>query len=327
LLKHQIPIRTFANWDDAAPAFVEADLVAHCGDGTYGTDLSTLILTDVATGWVECHALLFHSTDQVVQGVARAHQLIPFPLCGVDTDNSGVFITNDLLEYCTREQITFTRGRLHRKNDQCYVEQKNGSIVRQFVGYDRYEGELAYRQLIELYRALRLYVNSFQPSLKLKEKQRDGIHTRRTYLPTKTPFERLCMTNVLTIEARAPLDAIFTALDPVRLLHQSGHLQEALWSHVRVAREESVSTSTKVPFRLDPTTSDSLPSPVPIHRQKRAYHHKHPERPQWWRTRLDPCAGVWGTVEAWLEAQPDLTGVAVFKRLPKEYCQERWYMS
>ena len=84
-----------------------------------------------------------------------------------------------------------------------------------------------------------------------------------------------------------------TALDPVRLLDQIGRLQEALWSHACVAREECVSASITVPFRLDPTTSDSLPSPVPIQRQKRAYHRKHPERPQWWRTRLDPFAEVW----------------------------------
>jgi hypothetical protein len=172
--------------------------------------------------------------------------------------------------------------------------------VRQFVGYDRYEGELAYCQLIELYRALRLYVNFFQPSLKLKEKQRDGIHTRRTYLPAKTPFERLCMTDVLTAEARTRLEAIFTALDPVRLLDQIRHLQQALWSHARIGDEEWVSTSTTIPFRLDPTASDSLPSPVPIQRQKRAYHRKHPEQPRWWRTRLDPFAEVWGSVETTL---------------------------
>jgi hypothetical protein len=105
----------------------------------------------------------------------------------------------------------------------------------------------------------------------------------------------------------------------VRLLDQIRHLQEALWRHARIGHEEWLSTSTTIPFRLDPTASDSLPSPVPIQRQKRAYHRKHPERPQWWRTRLDPFAEVWGSVEAWLEAQPDLTGVAVFKRLQKEY--------
>jgi hypothetical protein len=214
LLKRQIPVRTFADWDDSTPGFFEADLVAHCGDGTYGTYISTLVLTDVATCWVECQALLFRSTDQVIQGVTRARQLIPFPLSGLDTDNGGEFITNELLEYCEREQIGFTRGRVHRKNDQCYVEQKNGAVVRQFVGYDRYEGEQAYRQLIELYRALRLYVNFFQPSLKLKEKRLEGTRTRRSYLPAKTPFERLCQADVLAAEGRKRLEEIFAALDP-----------------------------------------------------------------------------------------------------------------
>ena len=319
LLKHQIPVRTFADWDDAAPGFFEADLVAHCGDGTYGMFLSTLVLTDVATGWVECQALLFRSTDQVIQGMTRARKLIPFSLSGLDTDNGGEFITNDLLEYCTREQITFTRGRLHRKNDQCYVEQKNGAVVRQFVGYDRSEGEHAYRQLIELYRALRLYVNFFQPSLKLKDKERDGTRVRRTYLPAKTPFERLRQAHVLTTEATTRLETIFAALDPVRLLEQIGRLQEALWTHARVGRAAAEEPSRAVPFLLDPASAETIPPPAPLQRQKRAYHRKHPERPRWWRTRLDPFADVWGTVEGWLEAQPELTGVAVFKRLQQEY--------
>lgn len=164
LLKHQIPIRTFADWDAATPGFVEADLVAHCGDGTYGTFLSALIVTDVATGWVECQALLYRSGDQVIQGITRARQLIPFPLLGIDTDNDSEFITNELISYCAEAAISFTRGRAYHKNDQCYVEQKNGAVVRQFVGYGRFEGEQAYHQLIELYRALRLYVNFFQPT-------------------------------------------------------------------------------------------------------------------------------------------------------------------
>jgi hypothetical protein len=124
LLKRQIPVRTFADWDEAIPGFVEADLVAHCGDGTYGTYLSTLVLTDVATGWVECQALVYRSCDQVIQGITRARQLIPFPLRGLDTDNGSEFITTELISYCVEAQISFTRGRAYHKNDQCYVEQK-----------------------------------------------------------------------------------------------------------------------------------------------------------------------------------------------------------
>jgi hypothetical protein len=229
LLKRQIPVRTFADWDTAAPGFFEADLVAHCGRRAEGAFLSTLVLTDVATGWVECQALLYRSQDQVLQGLTRARQLIPFPLLGLDTDNGGEFINAELIAYCAREQISFTRGRTYEKNDQCFVEQKNGAVVRHFVGYDRLEGEAAYRQLVELYRALRLYVNFFQPSLKLKEKRRTGKAVRRIYEGAQTPFERLSATSVLTPELQTRLDTIFTTLDPFRLLEQIGQLQEALW--------------------------------------------------------------------------------------------------
>ena len=214
MLKRQIPVRTFADWNDAAPGFFEADLVAHCGERPDGAFLSTLVLTDVATGWVECQALLYRSQDQMLQGLTRARQRIPFPVLGSDTDNGGECINTDLVAYCDQEQITFTRSRPYQKNDQCFVEQKNGAVVRQFVGYDRFEGEPAYRQRVERYRALRLYVNFFQPSMKLKEKRREGTHVRRSYAPAQTPFERLCATTVVPEERHARLDAIFPARDP-----------------------------------------------------------------------------------------------------------------
>jgi len=171
LLKHKVPIRTCAEWDDVRPGFMEADLVAHCGTRAEGPYLSSLVLTDVATGWTECLPLLHHGYNDVLQALDQARGLLPVPLLGLDTDNGSEFLNYPLLEYCARAKITFTRGRAYRKNDQCYVEQKNGSIVRQIVGYDRFEGDLAYHQLAELYRALRLYVNVFQPSLKLVLKQ------------------------------------------------------------------------------------------------------------------------------------------------------------
>ena len=174
LLKHKVPIRTFAEWDEVRPGFMEADLVAHCGTRAEGPYLSSLVLTDVATGWTECLPLLRHGYDDVIRALDQVRLLLPFPLRGLDTDNGSEFLNYPVLEYCARAEITFTRGRAYRKNDQCYVEQKNGSMVRQIVGYDRFEGELAYHQLAELYRALRLYVNVFQPSLKLHLKRREG---------------------------------------------------------------------------------------------------------------------------------------------------------
>lgn len=178
LLKHQIPIRTFADWDDAEPGFFEADLVAHCGTSAEGSFLQTFTLTDVATGWTECLPLLYRAQHAVLTALDRADVLLPFPIRGLDTDNGSEFLNAELFAYCVQHAITFTRGRVARKNDRCDVEQKNGSIVRHFVGYDRFEGELAYRQLGELYRALRLYVNFFQPSMKLKAKRREGALRR-----------------------------------------------------------------------------------------------------------------------------------------------------
>jgi hypothetical protein len=161
-LKQQIPIRTFEEWKETRPGFLEADLVAHCGTGIEGGYLYTLTLTDVATGWTDCLPFLYRGQEAVLAALQRARMLFPSPILGIDTDNGGEFINEALIAYCEQEHITFTRGRPSLKNDQCFVEQKNGAIVRQVVGYDRFVGEHAYRQLTELtelYRALRLYVN------------------------------------------------------------------------------------------------------------------------------------------------------------------------
>ena len=174
LLKQRIPIRTFEEWKETRPGFLEADLVAHCGTDIEGGYLYTLTLTDIATGWTECLPLLYRSQETVLAALQQARVLFPFPILGIDTVNGGEFINDSLMAYCEQEQITFTRGRPYLKNDQCFVEQKNGAIVRQAVGYDRLVGAQAYRQLTELYRALRLYVNFFQPSMKLLAKQREG---------------------------------------------------------------------------------------------------------------------------------------------------------
>jgi hypothetical protein len=190
--------------------------------------------------------------------------------------------------------------------------------VRQFVGYDRFEGERAYRQLIELYRAIRLYVNFFQPSLKLKEKRLEGTTTRRSYLPAETPFARLCTSTVLSAEEQVRLEAIFAALDPVRLLAQIGQLQDALWAQATLPGAVPSAAAATLPFSLDPHAPIAPESP-PLQRQKRPYHWKAPKKARYWRTRLDPFALVWAEVEGWLEAHPEMTGVTVFQRLRAAY--------
>ncbi len=174
LLTHQIPVRTFADWDDDRPGFLEIDLVSHGGESASGEYLHSLVLTDVATQWTECIALLNRGEQAVGTAIAPARTLLPVPVLGLDSDNGGEFINHHLVRYCEREQITFTRCRPDKKNDQCHVEQKNYSIVRQTIGYDRYEGAVAYLALAAVYAPLRRYTNYFQPSVQLASKQRDG---------------------------------------------------------------------------------------------------------------------------------------------------------
>ena len=331
LLKQQIPVRTFAAWSDVRPGFVEADLVAHCGGTAEGVFLYTLTLTDVATGWTECLPLLHRGQDAVVQALTYARRLLPFPLLGLDTDNGAEFINAAVLAYCAETETTFTRGRVANSNDQCFVEQKNGSIVRQLVGYDRYAGEPAYRQLAELYRAVRLYVNFFQPSLKLQKKRREGSRVRRTYDTARTPFQRVVASGVLDQPTRERLDAISEALDPVRLLRQMQTLQDALWRHAILppsAMAAHPAPTDALRFDLqtcggaaDGAASTGEVDAPPEADQRRRRYRRTPRTlgPRTYRTRPDPFADVWEEVRAALEAQPEYTAKAAFQALQQRY--------
>jgi len=193
------------------------------------------------------------------------------------------------------------------------------------VGYDRFEGEYAYRQLVELYRALRLYVNFFQPALKLKEKRQTGKAVQRLYLPAQTPFARLCAASVLSEDVRARMEAIFAALDPMRLLEQIGQLQAALWSQAVVPNEGPTSQSQPPAVRFvaevggvggDPPAAASAP-PLLRHQKRTAQRPK--ALPRWWRTRPDPFATVWAELEQWLEAAPTRTVKSLFEALQQRY--------
>jgi hypothetical protein len=344
LLKHQIPVRTFTDWDDVRPGFLEADLVAHCGARAEGGYLYSLVLTDVATGWTECLALLHRSQEAVLHALGAARRLLPFALLGLDTDNGSEFLNQELLAYCERERITFTRGRAYKKNDQCYVEQKNGSIVRALVGYDRFEGEAAYRQLNELYRAVRLYVNGFQPSMKLRTKQRDGSKVTRTYHDARTPLQRLAASSALPDDVCDRLLALFAALDPVRLLQQLHTLQEALWRHAVVpnATDPAPAASLagidprvqEVQFNVHGCGLPSAPNDASATRPsiadlaaflrgpaatKRNYRRVKTRLVRTWRTRPDPFVAVWEEICQRLKAAPERTAKELFAEVQRTY--------
>jgi hypothetical protein len=191
LLKHQIPVRTFADWDQTRPGFLEMDLVGHDGGSTAGDYCFTLDVTDVTTGWSEQMATVNKAQTHVFCAINALRESLPFAVLGLDSDNGSEFINNQMLRWCKAENITFTRSRPYRKNDTCYVEQKNWSIVRRFVGYGRLEGEQSCEMLNKLYALLRDYNNFFMPSMKLVEKTRCGARVTRKHDKPKTPYQRL----------------------------------------------------------------------------------------------------------------------------------------
>ena len=190
LLKHQIPIRTFADWNDAQPGFVEIDLVAHDGGVAAGEYCYTLTMTDIATGWTVTRSVPNRARIWVIEAIDHAAAMFPFPIRGIDSDNGGEFINHHLLHYCEQRQITFTRGRAGKKNDGCYVEQKNWARVRELVGYYRYDTPGELEVLNQIWQADDAFANYFLPTLKLASKHREGAKVIKKYHQAATPHQR-----------------------------------------------------------------------------------------------------------------------------------------
>jgi hypothetical protein len=247
LLKSSIPIRTFADWEENKPGFLEADLVPHCGESPEGFYLNTLSTVDIATGWSECVGVWGKGQERVGSAVHRVRQRLPFPLLGLDSDNGSEFINRHLFAYCQREKITFTRSRSYKKNDNCHVEQKNWSVVRRLIGYDRYNSRAAYETLNRTYDLLRLYVNFFQPVMKLVSKTRHGAKVRKVYDTARTPYQRTLESGVLTEAKQQELAATYHGLNPVLLLKQINENLESLWKlAVLPAHDQKKATTQKV---------------------------------------------------------------------------------
>jgi hypothetical protein len=229
LLKHQIPIRTFDGWDDKKPGFVEIDLVGHDGGSSRGDYAFSLNLTDVCTGWTEPQAVRNKARKWTFEALMEIKQLLPFDLLGIDSDNGGEFINFHLIEYCEQNGIEFTRSRPYRKNDNCFVEQKNGDIVRRYVGYGRYDSEEQLSILNEIYQNVRLFVNFFQPSMKLVSRTRRGSKVHKKYDEARTPYQRLVASGLVSELCRARLKRQFDTLNPAELHRQIRRLQAKLY--------------------------------------------------------------------------------------------------
>jgi len=234
LLKHHIPIRTWADWSEDRPGFCEMDLVDHSGGIIIrGADHAwTLDFTDVKTAWTECVAVPNKAQVHVFAAICRARERLPFLLLGIDSDNGSEFINDQLYRYCLHEEVTFTRGRAGKKNDGAYVEQKNWSVVRRAVGYYRYDTHEQLELLNCLYAVMHFYVNFFLPVMKLEEKTRVGSKVKRVYDKPQTPYARVLASPDVSEEHKAELRETYDLLDLVDLRRQINELQDEILSTV-----------------------------------------------------------------------------------------------
>jgi hypothetical protein len=317
-VRRSVPIRTYADWNDPVPGYMEADLVAHSGPSASGSFVQTLTLTDVATGWTECAPLLFREQRLLSEVMTALCSSLPFPLLGFDTDNDSVFMNETIKTWCEMARVEFTRSRPYRKNDQAHVEQKNGAIVRRMVGYRRYAGIAAATELARLYRSMRLFVNFFQPSFKLMEKTRDGARVAKRYHPPQTPFQRVQAHPAVAQAAKDTLAAQFETLDPVILLRDIREVQARL---VRLADTAPVS-------RDDASAKTDLASFLEGLRHAwkegeiRPTSRRRPPAPRG-RRRPDPLVKATLELRAWFEADRAQTGRDLLSKLqaahPGEY--------
>jgi hypothetical protein len=311
-VRRAVPVRTFGDWNDPPPGYVEVDLVAHAGTSAAGSFVQTVVLTDVATGWTECVPIVVRDGALVIEALGRARELFPFPLKGVDFDNDSAFMNEPVIGWCRERGLEATRSRAYRKNDQAWVEQKNGAIVRRLVGYGRLEGLLAAEVLARLYAAGRLYGNLFQPSFKLRHKTRIGARVIKRYHAPEPPVARALAHPALDEATKMRLRALQLTCDPVLLLAEIRAAQAELGERID-QRGTGAIRQVPAPVQLDRfvaslKTAWRQGEQRPTH--KRAYRRRKPvpKRP----SMLDALRE---RIHGWLEAEPGLSAYEVLSRL------------
>lgn len=321
-IRREVPIRTFNDWKDPVPGFCEVDMVAHGGTSVAGSFIQTLTMVDVATGWTECLPLVNRDGNLVVEAIKHAQSLFPWLLRGVDFDNDSAFMNEVVVPWCRGQKLEVTRSRAYKKNDQAFVEQKNGAVVRRLMGYGRFEGVETARVMGRLYAAARLYVNFFQPSFKLKEKRREGAKVIKRYHEPSTPYERALAHPMVAEAVKERLRAQYRTLDPVALLAEIRAAQEELGNRIDrrtggALRENAagksdmvVHSSTTEPAAFARGLGNDLArgEPRATHRQPKRRYKKRVRMP----SKLDPHMAL---IEGWLAAEPQLTAIAIVGRI------------
>jgi hypothetical protein len=219
-------------WDIKEPGHFEVDLVHHGGESSTGLYGHTIQLIDVATGWSERVAVLGRGQSAMEAGFRRIVARLPFPMVELHPDNGSEFFNQHLVRFWKEKVkgVQLSRSRPYQKNDNRLVEQKNDTLVRQYVGQLRLETAEQVAALDALYEQMWLYYNLFQPVMHLSEKIVEGQKIRRKWDEAKTPYERLLETSVLSQEPREKLSQLYEHTNPLRLRQQIYEGLEALWS-------------------------------------------------------------------------------------------------
>ena len=308
----KVPIRTFADWHGPDPGYLEIDLVAHCGGNMAGSFIQSLSVTDVCSGWVEAVPLLAREQTLVTEALEVIGGRVPVPILGIDTDNDSAFISQTLIDYCQEREIEFTRSRAYRSNDQAYIEQKNGAVIRRFAGYERFAGLIAGQTLARLFALVGLYTNFFQPSFKLISKQRYGARTQKRYDRPLTPCQRLLDHPAVAEKVKEGLRATRLQLDPLLLLSEIRQAQSALATLASPEERSKVQKDDLSQFLAKLSHLWREGDANPTRRPKR-------KRRRWWRTCPDPLEHVWPAALTYLQDHPDASGMQILKVLMRDH--------
>lgn len=258
LLKRQIPVRTWAQWDDAIPGFVEIDLVWHDGGNRGGGHAFTLTATDIATGWTENRSVPDKTAKLVLAALNDIAAKMPFPIVGVDCDNGSEFINDDMLRWCQDRQITFTRSRPGNKNDGCHVEQKNWSVVRSTVGYHRYDTAAELLLLNEIWQLQSKLANYFYPQQKLVSKVRHGATVSRKHDTATTPFHRAIDHPTMTVQRIVAMKRTYSLINPADTRRRLHALSDDLFTLATSKREPAINARARKRAPLNEATNPPI---------------------------------------------------------------------
>lgn len=317
-VRREVPIRTFNDWHDPPPGFCEVDMVAHGGTSVAGSFIQTLTMVDVATGWTECMPLVTREGGLVVRAMERAQSLFPWVIRGADFDNDSAFMNDVVVPWCRAQKIEVTRSRAYKKNDQAFVEQKNGAVVRRLVGYGRFDGVETTRVLERLYAASRLHTNFFQPSFKLKDKRREGAKVIKRYDAPATPYARALAHPKLSKCVKRRLRELYRTLDPVALLAEMRDAQTELGTRVAArAGKLAAAANPSAPATNAAAFAKGLGRDVHLGEQRII--HQRIRKPYKKRMRMPSMLDQHlADIERWLAAEPRLTALAILGRLVEQ---------